>query len=104
MHPIRSSLFHAWNARCARLYCGHGPVVDAAEEKIKFYIEHRQEREDQIMQAMVAAEGRPLSSLQVRLRPRAREREVDQDTPRRPSRCGSKSPLQGIGLIHITAS
>lgn len=52
-------------ARFARLYCGHGPVVDDAEEKIKFYIKHREERESQIMQALAAAQGRPLSSIQV---------------------------------------
>eukprot|EP00903_Cladosiphon_okamuranus_P009331 g8899.t1 len=51
-----------------RLYCGHGPVVDDADEKIKFYIKHRQERENQIMQALTAAEGRPLSSIQITLR------------------------------------
>eukprot|EP00752_Nemacystus_decipiens_P016455 g14710.t1 len=52
----------------SRLYCGHGPVVDAAEEKIKFYIRHREERESQIMQALAAAGGRPLSSIQITLR------------------------------------
>ncbi|CAM9564188.1 unnamed protein product, partial [Hapterophycus canaliculatus] len=51
-----------------RLYCGHGPVVDAAEDKIKFYMKHRQEREDQIMSALTAVEGRSLSSFQITLR------------------------------------
>lgn len=67
-----SSLFFVYTvhilgvlARLTRLYCGHGPVVDAAEEKIKFYIKHRKERENQIMQALTAAEGRSLSSIQV---------------------------------------
>lgn len=58
-------LSHARIACCIRLYCGHGPVVDAAHEKIEYYIKHRQERETQIMQAITAAGGRPLSSLQV---------------------------------------
>ncbi|CAM9175468.1 unnamed protein product [Pylaiella littoralis] len=51
-----------------RLYCGHGPVVDAAEEKIKYYINHRQQRETQITQELTAAEGRYLSSFQITLR------------------------------------
>lgn len=48
-----------------RLYPGHGPVVDAAEEKIRFYISHRLEREAQIVETMTKAEGQMLSSLQV---------------------------------------
>ncbi|CAM9224971.1 unnamed protein product [Laminaria digitata] len=50
-----------------RLYCGHGPVVDKAEEKIAFYIAHRQQREDQIMKTLTAAAGSTLSSFQITL-------------------------------------
>ncbi|CAN0165790.1 unnamed protein product, partial [Ectocarpus fasciculatus] len=49
-----------------RLYCGHGPVVEAAEEKIEHYIKHRQEREAQIMSVLTAEKGRSLSAFQVR--------------------------------------
>lgn len=48
-----------------RLYPGHGPVVDAAEDKIRFYIQHRLEREDQVLDTMAKANGSTLSSLQV---------------------------------------
>eukprot|EP00904_Undaria_pinnatifida_P001478 jgi/Undpi1/11330/HiC_scaffold_30.g13628.m1 len=48
-----------------RLYCGHGPVVDRAEEKISFYIAHRQEREAQILKTLTAAKGSTLSSFQI---------------------------------------
>lgn len=61
-HDLRASLS---GISRYRLYPGHGPVVDAAEDKIRFYISHRQEREDQILDTMAAAKGRTLSSLQV---------------------------------------
>ena len=49
-----------------RLYCGHGPVVDSVDEKIKFYIDHREKRDQEIIDAMVAAKNWQISSLQVR--------------------------------------
>ncbi|CBJ48495.1 Zn dependent hydrolase or glyoxylase [Ectocarpus siliculosus] len=51
-----------------RLYCGHGPAVEAAQEKIEYYIKHRQEREAQIINALTAAKGRTLSALQITVR------------------------------------
>ncbi|CAN0424610.1 unnamed protein product [Ascophyllum nodosum] len=51
-----------------RLYCGHGPVVDSVDEKIKFYIDHREKRDQEIIDAMVAAKNWQISSLQITLR------------------------------------
>lgn len=45
------------------IYPGHGPVVTNPVEKIQYYIEHRQQREDQIL-SCVGQEG-PVSSLQI---------------------------------------
>lgn len=41
--------------------------MDAAEDKIKFYISHRLERENQIVKTMESAKGSSLSSLQVKM-------------------------------------
>jgi len=37
----------------ARIYPGHGPVIDTPQEKIAFYLEHRLERERQILAELV---------------------------------------------------
>ncbi len=38
----------------ARIYPGHGPVIDTPQEKIAFYLEHRLERERQILAELAA--------------------------------------------------
>lgn len=58
--PLRNE-----NRHFGRLYCGHGPVVESADKKIKYYINHRQEREDQIVETLTAARNQQLSSWQV---------------------------------------
>jgi endoribonuclease LACTB2 len=40
----------------ARIYPGHGPVIDTPREKIAFYLEHRLERERQILAELAAGE------------------------------------------------
>eukprot|EP00455_Lapot_gusevi_P044712 TRINITY_DN5625_c0_g1_i10.p1 TRINITY_DN5625_c0_g1~~TRINITY_DN5625_c0_g1_i10.p1 ORF type:complete len:154 (+),score=11.12 TRINITY_DN5625_c0_g1_i10:60-464(+) len=35
-----------------RLYPGHGPVIESAEEKLIFYIQHRERREQQIVECL----------------------------------------------------
>ena len=39
-----------------RLFCGHGPVVEDGEIKMREYIEHRMQRERQVVQALQKAE------------------------------------------------
>ena len=53
--PVRS-LEKILELRPSVIYPGHGPVVTDPVEKIQFYIEHRQQREDQIL-ACVSKEG-----------------------------------------------
>lgn len=49
-----------------RLYPGHGPVVETARNRIMLYISHRQQRENQVLEVVKEAGGKPLSALQVR--------------------------------------
>ncbi|CAM9545060.1 unnamed protein product [Choristocarpus tenellus] len=48
-----------------RIYPGHGPVVEDAEEKIKYYITHRRERENQILETLMSANGSAVSTFQI---------------------------------------
>jgi endoribonuclease LACTB2 len=54
-----SSLKKQLNLKPTTLYPGHGPVIQGKEatEKIQEYINHRQQREDEIIKVMMDAEG-----------------------------------------------
>ena len=45
-----------------RLYPGHGEVIEEGKTKVRDYINHRQEREDQIMQVLQSKDVQPRKS------------------------------------------
>ena len=46
------------------IYPGHGDVIDDPVEKIQYYINHRNERERQILEAIVASQ-KPLTTMEI---------------------------------------
>lgn len=65
LHPdgrvgeVLASLRRLEALRPSRIFPGHGPTVEAAEEKLREYREHRRERERQVEEAIAAGAATP---------------------------------------------
>ena len=58
----------------AKIYPGHGPVIEDPIVKIKYYIEHRLQRENQILECLETAGNAGLDASEI-------VRDVYRDTP-----------------------
>jgi len=64
LHDYMKSLEIILSLQPKRIYPGHGPVIEDPVPKIKYYIDHRNEREAQILECLKKS-SKPLSSMEI---------------------------------------
>lgn len=64
LHDYMKSLQTILHLKPSRIYPGHGPVIEDPLPKIEYYINHRNQREEQILECLKKS-SEPLSSMSI---------------------------------------
>ena len=64
LYDYMNSLEHILNMKLKLIYPGHGPVIDDPIQRIKYYIDHRKRREQEILK-ILKEKNKPMSEIEI---------------------------------------